>query len=197
MVPGPGATLGERPASPGPWFSGVIRAARNCCSTRPARRTGWPDERAPATAPPVASWRIDLEGCLANHANRGQGNGTGSVAGFNEARRESPGSQSSTSGWPGSGSLPWWKRCHPRTRPGCAGCSVNCCRRYGRRGCGAALMARSARSIDGKGRPNVDKESARARRSTPQAPPGWRPGANRRDHLWSRWTPTRLLTCFQ
>ena len=45
----PGATLGERPASPGPWFSGVIRAARNCYSTRPARRTGWPDERAPAT----------------------------------------------------------------------------------------------------------------------------------------------------
>ena len=46
----PGATLGERPAPPGPWFSGVIRAARNCYSTRPARRTGWPDERAPASA---------------------------------------------------------------------------------------------------------------------------------------------------
>ena len=59
----PGATLGERPASPGPWFSGVIRAARNCCSTRPARRTGWPDERAPATAPPVASWRSWKAAC--------------------------------------------------------------------------------------------------------------------------------------
>ena len=63
MVPGPGATLGERPASPGPWFSGVIRAARNCYSTRPARRTGWPDERAPATAPPVASWRSWKAAC--------------------------------------------------------------------------------------------------------------------------------------
>ena len=66
----PGATLGERPASPGPWFSGVIRAARNCYSTRPARRTGWPDERAPATAPPVASWRMIWKAACAHGRRR-------------------------------------------------------------------------------------------------------------------------------
>ena len=40
----------------------------------------------------------------------------------------------------------------PENAARCAGCSVNCCRRYGRRGCGAALMARSARSIRSHGR---------------------------------------------